>query len=397
VGACACGANGYNPSITRPSSPQPRLVESTHVPFVDLGPANRTVKERILARIGQTIDRGDFTNGQAVAEFERQFADHSGRRHCVGLSNGLDTLRLALVASRLSPGDGVIVPAGTFAASFEAVLQAGGTPIVVDIGESDYNLDVAQTEAAAAAGASHVMPVHLYGQLADMRGLSRIAEGHGVQIIEDACQAHGAQRDGLRPGDVGRAAAFSFYPSKNLGAMGDAGALVTDDEELASRVSALRVHGETSKYHHEYVGYTARLDTVQAIVLSEKLPLLEGWNRQRRAAARFYGEALSGIDGLLLPTEPEGSESVWHLYVVRVSDPVRLAAFLADRGIHTGRHYPEPVHLSPAYRNLGYAPGDFPVAETLAREGLSLPLYPGITEAQLESVCQRIVDYFQGG
>jgi dTDP-4-amino-4,6-dideoxygalactose transaminase len=230
-----------------------------------------------------------------------------------------------------------------------------------------------------------------------MRGLSRIAEGHGVQIIEDACQAHGAQRDGLRPGDVGRAAAFSFYPSKNLGAMGDAGALVTDDEELASRVSALRVHGETSKYHHEYVGYTARLDTVQAIVLSEKLPLLEGWNRQRRAAARFYGEALSGIDGLLLPTEPEGSESVWHLYVVRVSDPVRLAAFLADRGIHTGRHYPEPVHLSPAYRNLGYAPGDFPVAETLAREGLSLPLYPGITEAQLESVCQRIVDYFQGG
>jgi dTDP-4-amino-4,6-dideoxygalactose transaminase len=383
--------------MTHPSPPQPRLVEGTHVPFVDLGASNSAVKERILASISQTIDRGDFTNGQAVAEFERQFSDHSGRRHCVGLSNGLDALRLSLVASRLAPGDGVIVPAGTFAATFEAVLQAGGTPIVVDVSENDYNLDLTQTEAATAAGASHVMPVHLYGQLADMRGLSRIAETHDVQVIEDACQAHGARRDGLRAGDAGQAAAFSFYPSKNLGAMGDAGALVTDDEEFASRVRALRVHGETSKYHHEYVGYTARLDPVQAIVLLEKLPLLDGWNRQRRAAARFYEEALSGIDGLRLPAEPSGSESVWHLYVVRVSDPERLAAFLAVCGVQTGRHYPEPVHLSPAYRHLGYAPGDFPVAEALAREGLSLPLYPGISEAQLESVCQAVVEYFRGG
>jgi dTDP-4-amino-4,6-dideoxygalactose transaminase len=371
-------------------------MEGTYVPFVDLGPTNRAVKERILARIGQTIDRGDFTNGEAVAEFERQFGEHSGRKHCVGLSNGLDALRLSLVASGLAPGDGVVVPAGTFAATFEAVLQAGGTPIVVDVSEGDYNLDVSQTEAAAAAGASHVMPVHLYGQLADMRGLSRIAEAHGVQIVEDACQAHGARREGVRAGDVARVAAFSFYPSKNLGAMGDAGALVTDDEELASRVRALRVHGETSKYHHEYVGYTARLDTVQAIVLLEKLPLLTEWNRQRRAAARFYEEALSGIGGLRLPAEPEGSESVWHLYVVRTSNPERLAAFLAGCGIQSGRHYPEPVHLSPAYRNLGFAPGDFPVAEALAREGLSLPLYPGISEAQLESVCQAIFEYFRG-
>jgi dTDP-4-amino-4,6-dideoxygalactose transaminase len=372
-------------------------VEGNHVPFVDLSPTNGSVKERILARISQTIDRGDFTNGEAVAEFERQFSDHSGRRHCVGLSNGLDALRLSLVASGLAPGSGVIVPAGTFAATFEAVLQAGGAPIVVDISEGDYNLNLDQTEAAASAGASHVMPVHLYGQLADMRGLSRIAETQGIQVVEDACQAHGARRDGLRAGDVGRAAAFSFYPSKNLGAMGDAGALVTDDEELASHVRALRVHGETSKYHHEYVGYTARLDTVQAMVLLEKLPHLEEWNRQRRAAARFYEEALSGIDGLRLPTEPEGSESVWHLYVVRISDPEPLASSLAGRGIQTGRHYPEPVHLSPAYRHLGYAPGDFPVAEALAREGLSLPLYPGISEAQLESVCQAIVEYFRGG
>jgi dTDP-4-amino-4,6-dideoxygalactose transaminase len=241
-----------------------------------------------------------------------------------------------------------------------------------------------------------VLPVHLYGQMADMRALSRVAEAAGLQIVEDACQAHGAKRDGIFAGRAGRAAAFSFYPSKNLGAMGDAGALVTDDEELATRVRAFRVHGETSKYHHEYVGYTARLDTIQAVVLLEKLPLLDEWNRQRQVAARFYTESLSGLDELRLPSEPAGSMSVWHLYVVRVSDPERLAAFLATRGIQTGRHYPEPVHLSPAYRNLGFAGGDFPVAEALAREGVSLPLYPGISEAQLEWVCEAVVDYFSG-
>ena len=384
------------PSITRPGSPQPRVLEGRRVPFVDLGPANGVVKERVLARIRETIDRGDFTNGEAVSDFERRFAEHSGHRHCVGLSSGLDALRLFLLASGLAQEDGVIVPASTFAATFEAVLQGGGRPIVVDVGDEDYNLDLAQTEAAAAA-ASHVMPVHLYGQMADMRGLSRVAEATGLQIVEDACQAHGSQRDGVSPGELARAAAFSFYPSKNLGAFGDAGALVTDDDEVASRVRALRVHGETSKYHHELIGYTARLDTVQAIVLLEKLPLLEEWNRQRRAAAQFYREALSGIDDLLLPREVEGSESVWHLYVVRTSDPNRLAAHLADLGIQTGRHYPEPAHLAPAYRDLGFAPGDFPVAEALAREGLSLPLYPGISEAQLETVCHAIVEYFRSG
>jgi dTDP-4-amino-4,6-dideoxygalactose transaminase len=394
---CAWPANRYNASIIRPSPPQPHRLEGRSVPFVDLGPTNRVVRERILARIGETIDRGDFTNGQAVDDFERQFAEHSGRRHCVGLSSGLDGLRLSLLASGLTQEGGVIVPASTFAATFEAVLQAGGRPIVVDVGDDDYNLDVAQTEAAAASGASHVMPVHLYGQMADMHGLSRVAEGAGLQILEDACQAHGSRRDGVRPGDLARAAAFSFYPSKNLGAMGDAGALVTDDDELASRVRALRGHGETSKYHHEYVGYTARLDTVQAIVMLEKLPLLEEWNGQRRVAARFYSEALAGIGDLRLPLEPTGSASVWHLYVVRVSDPNRLAAFLAARGIQTGRHYPEPVHLSPAYRTLGFAPGDFPVAEALAREALSLPLYPGISAVQLERVSEAVVDYFRGG
>jgi len=366
---------------------------------VDLWPANGAVKRRVLDRIGQTIDRGDFTNGHAVEEFERELADHSGRRHCVAVSSGLDALRLSLVASGLAPGAGVIVPAMTFAATFEAVIQAGGTPIIVDVAEGDYNLDVGATQVAAAEGVTHMLPVHLYGQLADMRGLSSVAERHGLQIIEDACQAHGARRDGVAAGSAGRAAAFSFYPAKNLGAMGDAGALVTDDEELAEHARALRVHGETGKYHHEYVGYTARLDTIQAIVLLEKLPLLEEWNRERRAAAQFYTDALAGLEhlGLRLPPEPTGSNSVWHLYVVRTSNPQQLAAFLADRGIQTGRHYPEPPHLAPAYRNLGFGPGDFRVAEALASEGLSLPLYPGISEAQLAHVCEAVQDYFGVG
>jgi dTDP-4-amino-4,6-dideoxygalactose transaminase len=385
--------------MTQPISSQPRQLENVPVPFVDLEAANSAVKQRILDRIGQMIDRGDFTNGEGVAEFERRFGDHSGRRHCVAVSSGLDALRLSLVASGLARGAGVIVPAMTFAATFEAVIQAGGTPIVVDVSDIDYNLDAGQTERVAGRDVTHLLPVHLYGQMADVRRLASVAKGHGLQIVEDACQALGARRDGLGAGSVGQAAAFSFYPTKNLGAMGDAGALVTDDETLAEHARALRVHGETRKYHHDYVGYTARLDTIQAVVLLEKLPLVEEWNRQRRAVAQFYADALAGLEGvgLRLPVEPAGSDSVWHLYVVRTSNPKQLAAFLADRGIQTGRHYPHPPHLTPAYRSLGFGPGDFPVAEALAREGLSLPLYPGISEGQLARVCEAVQKYFALG
>jgi dTDP-4-amino-4,6-dideoxygalactose transaminase len=366
------------------------------VPFVDLGAVNSVVRSEILAELGLTIDRGDFTNGDAVQEFESRFAEFCGRRHCVGVASGLDALRLSLLASGLEPGAGVIVPASTFAATFEAVLQAGGTPVVVDVGPSDYCLDVQQAESAALAGrATHILPVHLYGQLADMRALVRLAGAHGLQIVEDACQAHGARRDGLSAGAIGEAAAFSFYPTKNLGAFGDAGALVTDDEELAARTRALRVHGEIQKYHHQWVGYTARLDTFQAIVLLKKLPRLEEWNRQRRAIASLYTHTLSGIEGLQLPPEPEGSKSVWHLYVVRSPERERLGAFLAERGIGTGRHYPEPPHLAPAYGGLGHSRGGFPVSEALAKEGLSLPLYPGLDETQIEWVCESVRDYFQ--
>jgi dTDP-4-amino-4,6-dideoxygalactose transaminase len=383
--------------MTPTNSAESRAPAGPHVPFVDLGPANNAVKDRVLDGIATAVERGDFTNGRAVDWFERRFADYCGRDYCIGVSSGLDALRLSLVASGLERDAGVIVPASTFAATLEAVIQAGGRPVIVDISESDYNLDIAKTKRAAIDGATHILPVHLYGQMADMRELLIIAAARGLEIIEDACQAHGAQRDGLAAGSVGRAAAFSFYPTKNLGAMGDAGALVTNDERLATHARALRVHGETRKYHHEYVGYTARLDTIQAIVLLEKLPLLETWNSQRRAAAQFYTEALATEGDLRLPSQPEGSDPVWHLYVVRTSNPEGLAAFLAERGIQTGRHYPEPPHLTPAYRSLGCGPGDFPVAEALAREGLSLPLYPGVTEEQLAWVCDAVREYFAVG
>jgi dTDP-4-amino-4,6-dideoxygalactose transaminase len=233
--------------------------------------------------------------------------------------------------------------------------------------------------------------------MADMAGLRRALIGTSVEIVEDACQAHGAERDGIRAGSAGRAAAFSFYPGKNLGAWGDAGALTTDDVELAQKLRALREHGQLRKYHHEWEGYTARLDTIQALVLLRKLPLLDDWNVARREAATFYDSALDGVGDIQLPPVPDGSDPVWHLYVIQTARRDDLARALAERGISTGLHYPEPVHLSPAYRFLGYARGAFPVAEQAAERVLSLPMYPGITEEQLEAVTAAVVDFFADG
>jgi dTDP-4-amino-4,6-dideoxygalactose transaminase len=241
-----------------------------------------------------------------------------------------------------------------------------------------------------------VIPVHLYGQPADMTAVRELARRQGLVVVEDACQAHGAARDGRRTGTYGDAAAFSFYPTKNLGAFGDAGALVTSNEALAERVRALREHGQRQKYDHELPGYTARLDAVQAAVLSRKLPYLDDWNESRRAAARYYAETLDGIGDLRLPPTPPRGESAWHLYVVRTADPNSLADHLAAAGIASGRHYPKPPHLTGAYASLGFGRGAFPVAEALADEGLSLPIFPGMTEAQLESVVVAVREFFDG-
>jgi dTDP-4-amino-4,6-dideoxygalactose transaminase len=367
------------------------------VPFVDLGAAHAELAPRILDDIADLIQTGAFTNGPAVQSFEHEWAAYCGTAAAVGVGSGLAGLRLALQAARIGPGAEVIVPAHTFVASVEAITQAGATPVLVDVTETDGTMDVAAAAAAVTSRTRALLPVHLYGHMADMRGLLRVGAGAGAAVFEDACQAHGAARDGLGAGAAGLAGAFSFYPAKNLGAFGDAGAVATDDAGLAQRVRVLRQHGETSKYRHAVEGDTARLDTIQAIVLRRKLPLLSGWNRQRRAAAALYAEALAGIGDLVLPGVAPGSTPVWHLYVVRTARREALAAHLASRGIATGMHYPEPVHLTPAYRSLGHRPGAFPVSERYAARCLSLPMYPGITEGQIGYVADAVESFFHDG
>lgn len=367
------------------------------VPFVDLRRIHDGLKGDLLAEISDLIDAGAFTNGPQVEEFERGFAAYCRTTDCVGLASGLDALRLVLIALGLRPGDEVIVPAMTFVATFEAVTQAGGIPVPVDVLDGEYTLDPSAADAAATPATRFLVPVHLYGQMADMRALQRLAVHHGLAIVEDACQAHGAERDGLRAGAAGAAGAFSFYPAKNLGAFGDAGALTTNDAPVAAVLRALREHGQRRKYEHDAAGYTARLDTIQALVLLRKLTLLDRWNEDRRRIAAAYSHGLAEVGDLRLPTVPDGSSPVWHLYVVRTADPTALAGFLSRRGISTARHYPQPPPLSPAYASLGLSFGAFPVAEAVASEALSLPIFPGISDGEVEAVIEAASDFFGRG
>jgi len=367
------------------------------VPFVDLAHVNLPLRDQLLTGFSSVLEQGNFVGGSEVESFESAFAAYCGSARCVGTSSGLDALRLGLLAAGLVPGDEVIVPANTFIATFEAVVQAGGRPVAVDVTEVDYNLDIEATEAAVTERTTFLLPVHLYGQMADMRAVRRLAERHGLRVLEDACQAHGAERDGLRAGSCGTAAAFSFYPTKNLGAAGDAGALVTDDDTIADLARALRQHGEVEKYRSLRPGYTARLDTLQALVLSCKLPLLDDWNRERAEAAAFYDDGLAGVGDLRLPPRAAGSTPVWHLYVIRSGRRDALMAHLADEGIATSRHYPEPPHLSDAFSHLADGMGSFPVTERIAAELLSLPLFPGIEPEQLEAVVDAIRAFFGDG
>jgi dTDP-4-amino-4,6-dideoxygalactose transaminase len=375
---------------------EPALETQLSVPFLNLRATHDDIAEAILGDIAALIESNAFANGPAVLDFEREFADYCGVAHCVGLASGLDALRLALIAAGLERGDRVLVPAHTFIATFEAVTQAGGTPIPVDVSERDYNLDPHAADAAVDTRTRFLLPVHLYGQLADMSTLEQVAHRHGLAIIEDAAQAHGSRRDGRAAGATGLAGAFSFYPAKNLGAMGDAGALVTASSSLADTVRGLREHGQTTKYKHEREGWTARLDTIQAIVLLRKLPLLDRWNEQRRSVAAWYTEALAGIGDLRIPEVPPGSDPVWHLYVIRTCRRDELADFLRLRGVSTGVHYPEPPHLTGAYTHLRYPRGSFPTAEALSDEVLSLPMFPGMTEEQASAVVRSIAAFFRG-
>lgn len=370
------------------------VLSTTTIPFLDLAPAHASVQARIVAEIDHLFESNAFTNGPQVQRFEQAFAAYCGTEFCVGVASGLDALRLSLVAMDVGPGDEVLVPANTFIATFEAVSQVGAIPVPVDVRWDDYNIDPDAAAGAVSERTRAILPVHLYGQLADMRGILAVAAASNLVVIEDACQAHGASREGLQPGMCSDSAAFSFYPGKNLGAIGDAGAVVTSNANVATAARSLREHGQRRKYHHELIGWTARLDTIQAIALLEKLPLLDSWNAQRAAVAERYSSSLAGVGDLSLPPVAPGSSPVWHLYVVRTADPEALALFLRERGIGTGRHYPEPAHLSAAYAHLGHARGEFPVTEQVAEEALSLPLYPGMEAVQVDAVVEAIRSYF---
>ena len=375
--------------------PRPATRTNQAVPFLDLGPSHAALKDELLEAVSSLVESNDYTNGPDVRLFEEEFAAYCGAGEAVGVASGLDALRLSLLACGIDPGGEVVVPALTFVATVEAVTQAGARPVLVDVSPDDYAIDPSLVESAISPHTRAILPVHLFGQLADMGRLSVLAADSGLVLVEDACQAHGAERAGHRAGASGLAGCFSFYPGKNLGAIGDAGAVTTSDPAVAMRVRALREHGQTAKYVHEYEGYTSRLDTIQALVLRRKLPFLETWNEQRRLAAGAYLEHLENVGDLGLPPVPPQSNPAWHLFVVTTTDPAGLAAFLRERGIQTARHYPNPIHLTTAYRRLGHTDGAFPVAERLARTVLSLPLFPGISEQQIEYVVTAIHDYFE--
>jgi dTDP-4-amino-4,6-dideoxygalactose transaminase len=362
-------------------------VETSTVPLVDLRIQRDRVADEVGAGLARVLEATAFIQGPDVAAFEREFADYTGRTHCIGVGNGTDALEFALRAAGIVPGDGVALPANSFVATAEAVLRIGAVPLLVDVDERYLLLDPAALEAVAGRCRA-VLPVHLFGQMAPMGRIGEIAERYGLVVVEDAAQAQGATHRGVPIGGWGVAAGTSFYPGKNLGAYGDAGAVITDDPELARRVRLLANHGSEVKYEHEVIGFNSRLDTMQAVVLRAKLARLDVWNEERRAAARRYTDLLSGVPGVRVPEVAPDDEHVWHLYVVRVPGRDAVLADLQASGIGAGIHYPVPLHLTGALGGSAGRQGEHPVAELAAAEILSLPLYPGITTVQQE----RVVD-----
>lgn len=370
------------------------MAPETKVAFVDLGAQYRSIEPEVRSALEGVLERGDFILGSAVADFERAFASYIGVSYAVGVDSGLSALELGLMALGVGPGDEVITAANSFVASALPIASLGATPVLVDVEEDSFNLAPSLVEAAITPRTKVIMPVHLYGQMADMKAVCDIAARHGLKVLEDACQAHGARLAGQRAGSFGDAAAFSFYPAKNLGAYGDGGMLVTNDPEIDERVRLLRNYGSKVKYHHEVVGMNRRLDTLQAAVLEVKLAKLDAWNAARMEHAAQYGSLLADSN-VQLPEVGPDREHVFHLYVVRSLDRDGLQAYLAECGVSTGIHYPIPIHLQPAFRSLGYAPGDFPITERLAGQILSLPMFPEMTELQVSHVARAVTEYSQ--
>lgn len=363
------------------------------VPFLDLKPAYAELKSELDEAVKRVLESGWYIQGNEVEAFEAEFAGYCGAKYCVGVGNGLDALQLILRAMDIGAGDEVIVPANTFIATWLAVTYAGATPVPVEPDKRTYNLDPTRIEDAITPRTKAIIPVHLYGQPADMDAINDVAKRNGLKVIEDAAQAHGARYHSKRAGSFADAAAFSFYPGKNLGALGDAGAVVTDDSELTERVRRLGNYGSQVKYQHDTQGFNSRLDELQAALLRVKLARLDEWNSRRRSIANSYLQQLEGVADLVLPFVPEGIIPSWHLFVVRQIDRQGLQQHLEAAGVGTLIHYPRPPHLQKAYANSGYRAKDFPLSEELSEQVLSLPISPHLSDAEADYVIAQLASF----
>ena len=360
------------------------------VPFLDLKTPHLDLMNELEAAFRRVVNSGWYILGQEVEAFEAEFATYCGTRHCIGVGNGLDALHLILRAYGIGAGDEVIVPSNTYIATWLAASYAGARPIPVEPIESTYNLDPQRILAAITPRTKAIIVVHLYGQPADMDAINAIARQHGLKVIEDAAQAHGARYKGIRTGNLADAAGFSFYPGKNLGALGDGGAITTNDDVLAAQIRMLRNYGSQVKYHNEVKGFNSRLDELQAAILRVKLKYLDEWNSQRARLAAIYLEKLAD-SGLILPVVPPWAEPVWHVFVIRSAQRDLLQQDLGNAGVGTMIHYPIPPHLQQAYAEEGYQAGDFPIAEKIHREVLSLPMFPHLSDLELANVCSAVM------
>ena len=362
------------------------------VPFLDLKAHHAPLRNEFDRVIGEVIDSGAFAGGPFVAAFEADFAAYCDTRHAIGVGSGTEALWLALLACGVGPGDEVITVPSTFMATAEAITYVGARPVFIDVDEQTLTMDPVLLEEAVTTRTKAVIPVHLFGQSADMDPILEIARRRGLFVIEDACQAHGAEYKGKKAGSIGDAGCFSFYPGKNLGAFGEAGAVTTNDSALDEKIRILRDHGQVRKYHHTMVGWNCRMDGIQAAVLRVKLRGLEVGNELRRAHARLYDSGFQKIQSILKPHVAAYSRHVYHIYAIRVAQRENVMRFLTDKGIGCGVHYPIPIHLQEAYRSLGYVEGMFPNAERAAVEVLSLPMYPELTPEQLELVVKSVIE-----
>jgi dTDP-4-amino-4,6-dideoxygalactose transaminase len=360
------------------------------VPFLNLRAQHDPVRAELLSVIEQVIDSSAFAGGPFVARFEEEFAAFCRARYSIGVGNGTDALWFALLALGVGPGDEVITVPATFMATAEAISYCGAKPVFIDVDEATSTMDPKLIEQAITPRTKAIVPVHLYGQMADMDPIMAIAHKHKLVVVEDACQAHGAEYKGRRAGTIGHAGCFSFYPGKNLGALGEAGGVVTNDRTLAEKIKVLRDHGQETKYHHSTIGWNGRMDGIQGAALSIKLRALEAGNTARRAHAKQYDELLASVEGVTIPAVANYGVPVYHIYGIRVQARDEILQSLTQRGIGCGIHYPKPVHLQKAYASLGYGVGSFPVAERIANEELSLPMFPELTAEQITIVVSEL-------